>query len=162
MNTRHAIIALSLAAVGFASGCSSYQYDKDFFDFDRNQSRTRSIFTAQANKGAAEDAAMRTHHFDVDHDGAVTLNSLGRAKLDAMVAHHAGRPFTVMIDMPADQLGCESAVSNYLTAAAVTPGMARIEWGQSPMASRVSSSSDKAEPAAATDPGAMAGSLFGQ
>ena len=100
MPTTTALRLSLLVPATIALGGCSYAYDQNFFDYDREQSRTRQIFEAQYAQAAREDAALRTHHFDVTPDGP-QLNGLGREKLDYLVRSRApGELLEVWVDVP--------------------------------------------------------------
>ncbi len=89
-----------LVPAALAVGGCSYGYDQNFFDYDRDQSRTRQIFEAQYAEAAREDAALRDYHFDRTGDGP-QLNALGRERLDYIVRSRApGELLEVWVDVP--------------------------------------------------------------
>jgi hypothetical protein len=70
----------------------------------------RTPLMVQAANGARRDATLHTVHFD---DGE-HLNSLGRAKLDAMLsADRVNEPLTLYVDAPGFE-GKKAAVAAYL------------------------------------------------
>lgn len=82
-HARRLAFVLPIGALAGA-GCS-YSYDQNFFDYDREQSRTRRMFEAQYAKAAAAEATLFPGHFDLATDGP-RLNGLGRERLDRMLA----------------------------------------------------------------------------
>ena len=139
-------LSLFAAACTLSAGCASYEYDQDFFDYDRDLSRTRAVLDAQIAKGAAEDAAVRGHHFDElpaaeafapttrPSEARVTLNSLGRTKLDQIVTASGSRVIRVNIDLPEATAAHEAAVAEYLRTAGVAADRFAINFGTSDMA----------------------------
>ncbi len=98
----HRPLAICLLLAASLSGGCSLSYDQNFFDFDREQSRTREIYRASYAKAAAEDAALRSGHFDQTATGP-QLNGLGRERLDMILsARSPGELLEVWIDVPGD------------------------------------------------------------
>ncbi len=98
---RTAFVPAAAAVLGLA-GCSA-TYDKDFFDYDREQSRNRQVFEAQYAAAATQEASLRPSHFAEADDGTgPRLNALGRERLDYIVASRKpGEAVTVSVDAPA-------------------------------------------------------------
>lgn len=124
-----ALLALALV------GCSA-TYDQDFFDYDRNQSRTRQIMEAQYARAAAEEGSLRPGHFDESADGPV-LNALGRQRADLILAgRSAGGPVRVWIDAPShlalDADAMAEGARAYLLAAGVDPDLLVVRMGPGP------------------------------
>ena len=80
--------------VALIVGCTSTEYDQDFYDYDAQNSRTRTLLDAQIAKGAAEDKRMTLAHFDADCE----LTALGRLKLDGIVEGSPRRDLKVYLD----------------------------------------------------------------
>jgi hypothetical protein len=123
---------LLLATAGLMTGCSA-AYDKNFFDYDREQSRTRRVFEAQYAAGAQQEASLRAMHFDnvADATAAPVLNDLGRERLDYIAA--ARRPgeailVTVDVDGVSDEL--VAAADRYVETLRLPDGAMRIESGR--------------------------------
>lgn len=126
---------MPLALLSMA-GCS-YSYDQNFFDYDREQSRTRRIFEAQYAKAAIEEATLYPGHFDLAEDGP-RLNGLGRDRLDRMLAaRKPGVRLKVMID-PAVEADAKqtdtmaNAAGDYLKAAGLEADAFAVAVGPSP------------------------------
>ncbi len=99
------------------AGCASTDYDKQSYDFDARQSRTRAILDAQHARGAAADASLNRHHFE---DGR--LNGLGRDKLDRMLAAGGLESLVVHVDFRGPDAEVDAmvqAVQAYLAAGGV-------------------------------------------
>ena len=121
---RHsASFGLAILACVLAAGCTSSDYDSDFFDFDPARSRTRTLLNAQAAKGAAEDQTLGRPHFD-----GTTLNALGRQKLDLMLRGNVLARGGVIRVAPlpgeseqarSDERAMVASVRSYLTACGV-------------------------------------------
>ncbi len=130
--------ALATAAVAAVvlGGCSA-KYDQDFFDYDREQSRTRKIFEAQYAAGAMEEATLRQSHFDLASDGTgYRLNALGRERLEYVAATRApGETITVRLDLPADLAGDADlmfvSANAYLATMRMPDGAMTLEIGPS-------------------------------
>ena len=126
-----------LVPAALAIGGCSYGYDQDFFDYDREQSRTRQIFEAQYAQAAREDAALRSHHFDQTADGP-QLNGLGRERLDHLARSRApGERLEVWVDVPpsVDPGDAEQMVvvaESYLRTGGVDPLAIVVAVGPSP------------------------------
>ena len=81
------------AALVVLVGCTSSNYDQDFYDFNPEASRTRAMLDAQIAKGAAEDGKLSADHFD-----AGQLNGLGREKVEHIVEGSPRRTLRVYLD----------------------------------------------------------------
>lgn len=179
MTTAKTLLAASLASL-FLTGCSSYEYDKNFFDYDREQSRTRKFLDAQIAKGAAEEAAMRGHHFkqapsaafaSTTDESTAVLNSLGHAKLDAILnGRQAGEPLTVYVDADEANGSHVEAVANYLLAAGLDLSEFDVEIGDATMVMNAGDAmaglkkqkgSGASTSGGGGDAGGLAGGLFG-
>ena len=112
-------LTLSAAALLMA-GCTSAKYDQDFYDYDAQNSRARSLLEAQYAKGAADDKRMSAAHFDVDCE----LTALGREKLGRIVEGSPRQDLKVYLDFePATPERGEAmvlAVREYLVDLGVT------------------------------------------
>ncbi|MEM1011993.1 MAG: hypothetical protein AAGI46_07205 [Planctomycetota bacterium] len=97
-------LTITVAVLGLG-GCSA-TYDKNFFDYDREQSRTRKVFEMQYAQAATEEASLRATHFaDADDGSGPRLSSLGRERLD-YIAHSRkpGEVTVVYVDTDADPM----------------------------------------------------------
>ena len=125
--------AASLAATLAVAGCTSSQYDNDFFDYDPEQSRTRAILDVQYAQGAKDDKTVSAIHFDDEG----RLNGLGRDKLDRMLAARGatGR-LVVHVDAEdvdaADGEALARAVRDYLAAGGIDVTPDTVVLGPSP------------------------------
>ena len=123
------IIAVSIAGFG---GCKSDEKDEafqdPFFPVQGSVPASQTMMERQAALGAAQDAMLHDIHF-----AGAELNSLGRSKLDAMVAGSpAGTPLKVYLNLPAD--GAASAerrtsVDTALRAAGLEGGAYAVSFG---------------------------------
>ena len=138
MTSRPTTLRLSrLAALAFGaavlSGCSA-SYDQNFFDYDREQSRTRRIFDAQYAAAAAEEASLRADHFHVaEGDAGPRLNALGRERLDYLAkARRPGEALTVHLDVDADEadeIAMLDAAQDYVARLGIPEGAILVEVG---------------------------------
>ncbi len=103
--TRRQTFALALPLSVAALGCSA-TYDKNFFDYDREQSRTRRVFEAQYAKAAMQESSLRASHFaEADDNTGPRLNAMGRERLEYIAqSRKPGEAVTVCIDADADPL----------------------------------------------------------
>jgi len=119
--------AAAAAVVAGLAGCSA-AYDQNFFDYDREQSRTRRLFEAQYAAAAVQEATLRPSHFDeAEDDGGPRLTALGRERLDHIVkARRPGEAITVCVDAPeadADEANAMvAAAERYLAAMSLPEG----------------------------------------
>ena len=88
-----------LAAAGLLAGCqqqgTAVNHGENFAP-DNQPTAWQRLERAQSAAGAAEDATLYPYHFSGNN-----VNSLGRQKLDLMLAG-AGTPLSIWIDIPDD------------------------------------------------------------
>ncbi|MEL7240028.1 MAG: hypothetical protein AAGK78_14320, partial [Planctomycetota bacterium] len=139
------------------------------------------VLDAQIAKGAAEDAALRGHHFkqapstaftSTNGESTAVLNSLGHAKLDAILqGRQSGEPVTVFVDA-SDANGTHvEAVANYLLAAGLDVTEFNVDIGDTAMKMGASDamaglesqrgSGGGSSASGGEDAGGLAGGLFG-
>lgn len=121
-----------LVVAAFAGGCRQDQPGpaESFFPAEGSVA-TRQIFEAQIARGARSDATLYSIHFD-----ETGLNSLGRAKLDAMICDNTTPlPITVYVDLPGSDVRTvarTAAVRDHLAAAGLLASQFRTEAGANP------------------------------
>ena len=134
-----------LIAVAALGGCRRDRAADDtraehFLRDDETSAVTR-IADAQSAAGARTDATLRAYHFDQDGIVSHQLNSLGREKLDLMLAGETGETgeeFVVFLDLnddPADRRLRDSrvqVVTLYLHSKGLTDDVIRVEDGANP------------------------------
>lgn len=134
-NRMGGMLLMTIVATAMCAGCESSS-DKKFhtaqnekFWNDENDMRiTRNVADQQAMVGAQMDPTLYACHFD-----GTTLNSLGKAKLDAMVVD--GGPSKIYIDAGKSNADAHRAsVNAYLAAANRADGSIAVEAGPSPAA----------------------------
>lgn len=90
---------ISAAVLLLAAGCENDNkvHSEEFMPADQARDTVR-LFDAEAARGAAEDGTLYACHFD-----GPALNSLGMAKLDAMLAAGGPVPLKVWMAVPEDE-----------------------------------------------------------
>jgi len=123
------VVALLLLAAGCQTDPSKSYGTDDFYRPAGPHRSTSQFKTAQAAAAARHDATLRAVHFDGDE-----LNSLGRAKLDLMLADDdAIDAMTVYIDADDAAMAPRAkSVSAYLTDKGLTSKQFAFESGQNP------------------------------
>jgi hypothetical protein len=120
------LAALGLSTAGCATDGSD---DKDFFPTGERQ--VTKIEEAQNSAGARHDATLNVAQFD-----GAALNSLGQAKLDAIVSNLPDEgPVSIYVDVPTDGALAQArkdAVAAYLTNSHLTPDQFKLVDGPNP------------------------------
>jgi hypothetical protein len=88
-------IAASLALASLTGCATDKSTPKDFFPADNEQRRSRQFMSAQANKGAREDATLGAYHFD-----GSKLNSLGSEKLARIAPMNGEGNVEIYLNLP--------------------------------------------------------------
>ena len=173
-------MAMLVALTVCGAGCQSDEKDEptaragETFVGDDERSAVTRIIERQVAAGAAEEATLRPYHFD-----HARLNSLGRQKLDLMLADGAadsaeGDELVVYVDIAADGAHAKHAdarrasVADYLTVhAGLAERQFRVESGPNPyntMSAANAAPRDDADASAAEGDAAAGGDAggFGQ
>lgn len=139
-NTKQFNVTLSIAAltVALAAGCKSKGQDAlqdPFFPAQGNVPASKTIFQTQYAAGAAEDAMLFAIHFDGEQ-----LNSLGKQKLDAILAGSSkATPLKLYLNLPKDDAANGARQTNVeaaLKAAGLTGEQFALNVGPNPSALR--------------------------